>query len=345
MASSSSGSDVDDALSLIEQNGGLGEFETDTPAGEVERWLFPRFPGASDNADMYLSRSGLGTYESDVETIEGWLNAPRNIVGAIYLRGEPGGGKTALIEAAVTRAERRLLTLVCTPDHTKDSLYLKFMGEGRGDCMRADHNHDHDHVEPVTKKGRKVKAIVNEGECTRSPFTLGPFPFAAKYGYTLYCDEVLLLVDGVKPLLYPLADGRKYLPEGNVDGSALEIHDDFRLVFSANPDVRGASLPEPLGSRCASTTITIETSESMLLDLGIDEAIVQAWVALGTQGLWRPAVREMRLADYWLDTDVAQAVSAFLPEHCPESQRKAIRDIVVGHLGGTIRDDGRLVVS
>jgi hypothetical protein len=293
---------------------------------------------------MYLSRSGLGDYESDVETVEGWLNAPRNVVGAIYLRGEPGTGKTALIEAAVTRAERKLLTLVCTPDHTKDSLFLKFMGEGRGDCVTPGHNHDHDNIEP-TKGGKKVKPVVNTGECVRSPFTLGPIPFAAKYGYTLYCDEVLLLVDGVKPLLYPLADGRKYLPEGNVDGSALEVHDDFRLVFSANPDVRGASLPEPLGSRCASTTITIETSEAMLIDLGIDEAIVQAWVALGTQGLWRVQVRELRLADYWLDSDVAQAVSAFLPEHCPESQREQIRNIVVGHLGGEIRADGRLVVS
>ncbi len=125
----------------------------------------------------------------------------------------------------------------------------------------------------------------------------------------------------------------------------MVIHPNFRLVMSSNPSVRGASMPEPVASRCASTTLHIETSEAMLLDLAIDEAVVGAWVALGTQGLWRPQVREMRLADYWLQVDPAQSVSAFLPEHAPESQREAIRNIVVGHLGGVIRNDGRLVVS
>lgn len=318
MGSFSTGDSIDDALSLIEENGGAGDWEDGSGEAEVPRWLFPRFHGATDNADMYLSRAGLGPYDSDVETLVGWLSAPRNIVGATLLLGEPGCGKTALIEAAVTHAgdddnPRGMTTVVCTPDHTRDSLFMRFVGEGNGD----------------------------DG----TPFTLGPIPYAAKHGHVLYMDEFMLLQDGVKPLVYPLADGRRFLPEGNVDGSALEIHPDFRLVLSSNPMVRGASLPEPVGSRCASTTITIETSEAMLRDLSIDEAVVQAWVALGTAKLWRPQIREMRLADYWLDIDPAQAVSAFVPEHCPESQREVVTNTVVGMLGGRIRKDGRLVVS
>jgi hypothetical protein len=209
--------------------------------------------------------------------------------------------------------ESDLLTVVCTPDHTRDSLFLKFVGEGKGE----------------------------DG----SPFVLGPVPYAAKHGKKLYMDEFMLLVDGVKPVVYPLADGRRFLPEGNVDGSALEVHPDFRLILSSNPMVRGASLPEPVGSRCASTTLTVETSASMLRDLAIDESIVAAWEALGTAGLWRPQIREMRLADYWMGVDPAQSVSAFVPEHCPESQRKAVRDVVVSFIGGNTRPDGRLVVA
>jgi hypothetical protein len=53
----------------------------------------------------------------------------------------------------------------------------------------------------------------------------------------------------------------------------------------------------------------------------------------------------MRVADYWLSQNPAQAVSAFLGEHCPESERKNVRDTVVSILGGNIREDGRLVVS
>jgi hypothetical protein len=125
----------------------------------------------------------------------------------------------------------------------------------------------------------------------------------------------------------------------------MEIHPNFRLILSSNPLVRGASMPEPMASRCASTTVTVETSAGLLRDLAIDESVVAAWEALGSQGLWRPAIRELRLADYWLPVDPAQSVSAFLPEHCPESQRKQIRDVVVTYLGGSIREDGRLVVA
>lgn len=338
-----SGDDIDSAEEIIAQNGGLGDYEIGVDGGLVERWEFPRFKGADtlgscsvkahdgnhqrtkeckkfvvDRGNLYLSRTGIGPNDTDVETLVSWLDAPRNLVGFILLLSEPGTGKTALIEAAVTHAERELMTVLCTPDHTKDSLLLRFVGEEHGDMLP-------------------------NGQ--RSPFTLGPLAYAAKHGLVFYADEFLLLEDGVKPIFYSLADGRRYLPEGNVDGSPMEIHPDFRLVVSSNPLVRGASLPEPMASRAASTTMTIETNGAMLRDLGIDESIVAAWEALGTQGLWRPQIREMRLADYWMPIDVDQAVSAFMPEHCPESERAGVRACVVSFLGGNIRNDGRLVVS
>lgn len=342
MPVSTSGADIDEILA---ENDGVGEWEDLGGEGSQQRWLFERFDGAKnigtcgvakhvgvhtlveegkrgevcdedftpDPGNMYLSRSGSGPYDTDVETIAAWMEAPRNVVGATLLLGEPGTGKTALVEAAVTHAERTLSTILCTPDHTKDSLFLRFVGEGNGDGG--------------------------------TPFALGPVPYAAKHGHTLYADEFMLLIDGLKPVFYSLSDGRRFLPEGNVDGSPLEIHPDFRLILSSNPLVRGASLPEPMASRCASTTLTVETDAEMLRDLNIDDGVVSAWETLGVQNLWRPQIRELRLADYWLGTDVAQAVSAFLPEHCPESQRKQIRDIVVANLGGQVRDDGRLVVK
>ncbi len=328
MPSSSNGNDIESALDIIDANGGSGEWETTLGADGnvetgVERWNFPRFDGATDPADMYMSRTGLGPYDTDVETLGAWLDAPRNVVGCCLLLSEPGTGKTALIEAVATHTSRTMTTVLCTPDHTKDSLFLRFVGEDKGDF------------------------ITDEDGATgeRSPYTLGPIPYAAKHGHLLYLDEVMLLMDGVKPVLYSLADGRRFLPEGNVDGSPMEVHPDFRLVMSSNPLVRGASLPEPIASRCASTTLTVETSKEMLIDLGIDESVVATWEALGTQNLWRPQIREMRMADYWLGIDPAQAVSAFVPEHCPESQRKQIRDVAVSFLGGQTRADGRLVVS
>lgn len=315
MATALSGDDVN---KIITENGGGGVYETDTDdtgsTPSTERWLFPRFKGAGPE-DSYLSRSGIDGSDTDVETVVEWLEAPRNIVGAVLLLGDPGTGKTALIEAATTHVERKLFTVLCTPDHTKDSLFLRFVGEGNGD----------------------------DG----TPFTLGPIPYAVKHGLILYLDEAMMLVDGVKTLLYALADGRAFLPEGNVDGTPMEIHKDFRLVMSSNPMVRGASLPEPLASRCAGTTLTVETSGDMLRDLGIDSDVVAAWESLGNAGLWRPQIRELRVADYWLTKgDIHQAVSALMPEHCPETQRPEVRTIVCSFIGGSgSRDDGRLVVS
>lgn len=301
-----------DADDIIRDNGGEGEFEA-APEVAHKRYKFARFEGATDEADFYYARDGLGPYDTDVETLAAWLEAPRNIVGAVLLLGEPGTGKTMLVESVATWTKRELTTVVCTPDHTKDALFQRFVGEGQGDGG--------------------------------APFSLAAIPYAAKHGHLLYMDEVMLLVDGVKPILYALADGRPFLPEGNVDGTALEIHPDFRLILSSNAQVRGASLPEPLASRCASTTLHVETHENLLRDLQISEDVIAAWKALGQANLWRPQIREIRLADYWLDVDPAQSVSAFLPEHCPESERKDVRDTVINYLGSDIREDGRLVVS
>jgi len=369
-----SGDDIESALTIIEKNGGAGDYEDANGNSTVERWLYPRYipvcadhggdtqmveaketeieieveitkgknkgktkiekqvelpeheyvcptcgKGADvDERDKYLSRAGLGDFDTDVETLASWLEAPRNVVGAILLLSEPGTGKTALIESAVTLSERTLTTVVCTPDHTKDSLFLRFVGEGKGD---------------------------EDSNGNRTPYTLGPLPYAAKHGHVLYLDEFMLLPDGVKPITYSLSDGRRYLPEGNVDGSALEIHPDFRIVYSSNPQVRGASLPEPIASRCAGTTMHVQTDAALLRDLGIDDAIINAWEALRAGNFWTPQIREVRAADYWLPINPAQAVSAMVPEHAPESERDDITNTLNSFIGGDTSTGGRLVVK
>lgn len=330
-----------DVEAILQENNAVGEWEGSTAAGSgTPRWYFPRFTptcktcvkpmqqdpedGAlfhcdngdddftMDSGDMYLSRSGIG-YDTDVETIAAWLAAPRNRVGGVMLLGDPGSGKTALAQAACTYADRNMVTLTATPDHTKDALFKAFVGEGNG--------------------------------VGGTPFTYGALVQAVINGDTVTVDEYLLYVDGVKPIWYPLLDGSHFLPEADIDGSDVVVHPNFRVIITANPEVRGSSLPEPIASRFASTTVHVKTAKEMLLDLGIDESIVTAWDALGAANLWRPQIREMRAADYWLQINPSQAASAFLPEHCPESQRSRIREMVTGFLGGHLPEDGRLVVA
>lgn len=356
----------EDMFEMIEENGGAGEWESEEDGDSVPRWLFPRFPGAesigtcsdevgdvptghegvhhktdecgenfaADPGSMYLSRAGLNGMDTDVETLVDWLDAPRGIVGAINLEGEPGTGKTILLEAAATHAERRILPHLCTPDDTRETLLLRFVGEGKGECITEGHDH--------------APGQVEDEHCVLSPYTYGSLAYAAKHGMIWYGDEWQMLQDGVKVILYSATDGRPYLPGGSIDGRDLRFHPDFRVVLSSNPKVRGASIPEPMASRTAGTTLTVETSGNMLRDLAIDEVIVAAWEALGTQGLFRPQIRELRVADYWLSRGpqyATQAASALVPGHCPESERAAVRNIVISFVGGNLRADGRLVVQ
>lgn len=361
----------EDLAEMIDNNGGSGPWESeDSEAGEVERWLFPRFVGADligtcdevdhgdvhdkaedcvdfrpDPANMYLSRSGLGEHESDVETLVAWLAAPRHVVGAVNLEGLPGVGKTILLEAAVVHTGRSetqgILAHLCTPDDTRETLLLRFVGEGKGECIT--------HTGHEGEGKMHAPGQIKDETCVLSPYTYGPLAYAAVHGMVFYGDEWQMLQDGVKVILYSATDGRPFLPGGSIDGRDLRFHKDFRVVLSSNPQVRGASIPEPMASRTAGTTLTIETSASMLRDLAIDESIVSAWEALGNQGLFRPQIRELRVADYWLtqadQPDVTQAASAMIPGHCPESEREAVRNIVVSFIGGNLRPDGRLVVS
>lgn len=306
-------SDIDRAVSLIDEHNGTGEWVNAAEGKEILRWNFPRFKGAKADEDKYLSRPGIGSHDSDVEMVASWLDAPRKIVGGVMLLGNPGTGKTSLAQAAATHAGLDYSVLTATPDHTKDSLLTRFVGDGRGEDGSA--------------------------------FVKGPVAKAAEDGTCLIVDEFMLLVDGVKPIFYPLLDGNEWLPEGNVDGTPLRIHQDTRVIVTSNPGVRGASLPEPIGSRFASTTLTVETSASLLEAMELADEVIEAWRALGTAKLWRPEVRELRLANYWMGVDDTQAVSAFLPEHCPESQRVDVRDVVINYFGGDIRKDGRLVVA
>lgn len=360
----------EDLASIIDAEGGTGEWETEDEAGTIERWSFPRFPGAEhigtcpvhpglegteyrttecresectdftpDPGNMYLSRAGISGHDTDVETLVDWLDAPRGIVGAINLEGPPGGGKTILLEAAATHADRTILPHLCTPDDTRETLLLRFVGEGKGECLTHSAAQGANHHAP---------GLPIDETCVLSPYTYGSLAYAALHGLIWYGDEWMMLQDGVKVILYSATDGRPFLPGGSIDGRDLRFHPDFRVVLSSNPSVRGASMPEPMASRTAGTTLTVETSGAMLRDLAIDDSIVSAWEALGSQGLFRPQIREMRVADYWLskgDDYATQAASAMIPGHCPESEREAVRNIVVSFIGGRLRTDGRLVVS
>lgn len=239
MPAQTSGDEIEDALSPIEQNGGVGAFESEPAESVTQRWLFPRFHGATDPADMYLSRSGLGPYESDVETVVAWLSAPRNIVGAVLALGEPGTGKTALIEVAY---EGGAYTVMGSDDTERADFEGSYVQTADGNFIWVD----------------------------------GPLIHAMEEGVPLFVDEIGLISPKVLSLLYAAMDGRQEIRiTANPERGIVKAKPGFMVVAATNPHAPGVRLSEALLSRFVAQA-EMNTDWNVARHLGLDDTVASA---------------------------------------------------------------------
>lgn len=208
------------------------------------------------NGETYLGRYVTCANMWDVEFLKAAVTA-----GLVpYLYGDPGTGKTALIEAAFGEC---LQTLVGEAD-TDASAFV-------GSWVQVE-----DHYEWVD----------------------GPLLIAMKTGCPLFVDEVGLIDARVVSILNPLLDGRGWLRVPQ-NPSLGEIHaeDGFHLLFAGNPNALGVRMSEALLSRL-SLPLQVTTDLAIAEVLEVPEWIIEAATTardLRTDGeiSWAPQMREI----------------------------------------------------
>lgn len=206
------------------------------------------------NGEIYFSRKFNGS--DDVESLREAVEA-----GLVpYLYGDPGTGKTALIEAAFGT---RLETLVGDADTDAASFVGSWVQVG-------------DHYEWVD----------------------GPLLRAMKNGHVMFIDEVGLIDARVISIINPLLDGRGVIEvQQNPMLPPVFAEEGFALVFAGNPNALGVRMSEALVSRL-SFALKVTTDYDMLEQIGVPGWLVDvAKMIQETRNrgeiAWAPQTREL----------------------------------------------------
>lgn len=176
-----------------------------------------------------------------------------------YLYGDPGCGKTALVEAAFCGG---LETVVGSGDTDEASFVGTWVQVERG-----------------------------------FQWLDGPLVRAMKNGSVLFVDEVGLIDARVISLLNPLLDGRGTLHvQQNPQMPPVEAAPGFAIVFAGNPHAVGVRMSEALISRLT-FPILVETDVEVLPEIGVLPEVVDLVRTLierrSTNDIsWSPQVRE-----------------------------------------------------
>jgi len=212
------------------------------------------------------------------------------------LSGPPGGGKTALVEAAYGD---EVITVNCDADTEVADLIGAYV--------------------PTTTPGdyRWVD---------------GPVLRAAKDGKVLFLDDVTVAPAGVLAKMYPLMDGRGTITVTQHRNEQVVAADGFFVVGAHNPGLLGTHLSEALASRFL-LHITIRTDLTLARQLGVNRALLRVAERLQTSRdagalTWAPEMRELLAFQQLEEAYGTELAAANLIGQAPEPDRDLVTDEV-----------------
>lgn len=252
----------------------------------------------------YVTRP-LPGFENDVEGLR-WLVA--NGVHVLLL-GDPGCGKTALMQAAFPEAHNEIM-------HSRMTAFdMKWLPR------------------PVILEGGKTGVVFDPAPLTR----------AAMEGKPVYIDEIMRGGDDAFTPLFSAMDGRNIIIGGNQDGTDLPIKEGFGVVAASNPMVRGAFLPDAIASRFF--ILEVQVTKDTLERIGIADPLVTIWSNLSGQSeVWVPSVRDLLTASRFLKLGNKHAAAfALTGFRVPAKDRAVVAGVVGLTLGVRVLAEGGII--
>lgn len=250
---------------------------------------------------QYVSRS-LGGYDDDVLGIRDLYQMGVHTL----LLGEPGCGKTALIEAALPDAENDI-------GHSKMTL-----------------------PDMMWRPRLSPTGVV---------YDPSPLTRAVMAGKPYYLDETMRLSEDGFTALFSAMDGRDVIISGNLDGSDLPIAPGFCVFGASNPGVRGAFLPEAIRSRFHILEVKVSETILGQLGLDdVLQTVWKNLSAVDNGEGWRPSIRELLNAQKFLTAgNEPQAAYALTGERVPAKDREQVAKVVGLLLGVRVPTEGGVI--
>jgi hypothetical protein len=270
------------------------EVSDDDPA---HGWTYPPTVGGyitRPNGERYKVRKLEGTPDVSV------IRESRAVREHVFLFGEPGTGKTALLDAAFG-------TDMVTMLGTEDTEVSDFIG---GYVMRAG--------VPLWVDGALVEAM--------------------ERGCPLFIDEVGVIAPKVMTTPFSVMDGRDEIRiTANPDRGIVKAQPGFMVCAATNPHAPGVRLSEALLSRFG-LHVEVGTDYSMMRELGVPDALVTAAENMETRRLaglmgWAPQARELlRAKSQWDRRGESFAVQNLISS-APEDDREEVADKLGAAMG------------
>lgn len=151
-------------------------------------------------AHKYVGRQINGVWDKTIADIA--IAEKRNIL----LMGPTGSGKTLFGEAYAAATGRMYYSLPCDVS-----------------------------IDPTALFGRMQPTEV----AGRFEFVYGPVSQIVKYGGVLNISEINFMMPKIAASIYPLLDGRRYIPLLGHRGEVVRAHEDLLIIADMNPNYRG----------------------------------------------------------------------------------------------------------
>ena len=264
-----------------------------------------RFP-RPNGEDYWARHIKKGSTVTDIDALR--MNRGADVPTVMW--GDPGTGKSALIEAAFADQPGGLYTVP-----------------------------GHGHMEEPALLGSWQQKPDGTYE-----FVKGPAILAAENGGVLFIDEIALIPPATLAVLYPLMDGRRETTiDANLALGTIKAQPGFFVVGAYNPGAPGARVSEALTSRFI-FSVEVTTDYDLAKSLGVPAKFVTLARNIHTKKVsgeldWAPQLRELlgakKVTDLYGDEQMAVAN---LVSGAPEDDRELVAAMASRVFGSTVEN-------